>query len=265
MSACSALRILGTLAVICLWIAVRASITDRAIAAPQIPPAEISSSSCPHPVDKGGIRSWKPTNLELHLIVARNVGYVMKTYLTSHQNFDLQEPYLDKVTSPFPNWRNEALKNPERANLCNADLSGADLTGAPLFDAIMNNADLSKAQLHGAYLGGATLIGADLSNADLSNANLHDAKLIDSNLSNATVSGADLETADLRNATLDSADLSGAQLNSADLSDAQLTKAKLTNAQLQPGEPDVSKTQLRKFERGRLDQSTLGICAAEQR
>jgi len=60
--------LLRTLAVVCFAVAATASITDRVIPATQTPPAQTSTTSCPHPLDKDGNRLWKPTNADLHRI-----------------------------------------------------------------------------------------------------------------------------------------------------------------------------------------------------
>lgn len=115
---------LRTLPKVCLAIAMMASVGDRVIAAAQTTSVQTSAMICPHPLDKDGNRLWKPTDADLHRIVARNLGFVAKKYpVKSGPGLDLQshDAYLDNL----PGWQNEALKNPERANLCNADLRGA--------------------------------------------------------------------------------------------------------------------------------------------
>ena len=73
----------------------------------------------------------------------------------------LQDSYLDRLTPAFPDWRKEARKNPENANLCNAvlfkaNLSGADLSQADLSGAELQMAKVSKAKLAYVNLKGST-------------------------------------------------------------------------------------------------------------
>ena len=201
MGACTVSRLLGTLALVSFAIAVMASVSNRAIAATETPSADTPTTSCPHQLDKDGKRLWKPSDSDLHLILARHFGY----WHQSNTNLDLQNAddaslknaYLDRT---FPDWRKEARKNPERANLCNADLPGANLSGAQV-----GGANLSGAQVGRANLSGARLESANLSGARLESANLAGAWLGWANLSGAWLSGADLSGAGLF-----WADLSGA-------------------------------------------------------
>lgn len=126
MSACTGSRLLKWLAAVCFAIAVMVGVTDGVIGAAETQPAQASAISCPHPLDKDGNRLWKPTELDVHRIVARSLGYLVKTYSKTDPGVELQKPYayLDHVEPAFSDWRSEALNNPERANLCNADLSG---------------------------------------------------------------------------------------------------------------------------------------------
>ena len=79
-------------------------------------------------LDTDGNRLWRPTDSDLHRIVARNFGYLVKTYLKPGPDADLQDPYLEHVTPAFPDWRNEALNNPEKAS--RSDYEGtAELPG----------------------------------------------------------------------------------------------------------------------------------------
>jgi hypothetical protein len=163
--------LLKTLTAVCFAILMMAVVPDRVVAAKQSPSAQASTARCPHPL------LWRPTERELHRIVARHFGWVPPG------EHVLDPPgqhnaYLDNLKPAYPDWRREASNHPERANLCNAnltaganliraDLTGADLSGAVLTDANLNGADLSRADLRDANLNGANLIRADLSRADL--------------------------------------------------------------------------------------------------
>ncbi len=186
-------RLPVTLAAVCFAIAVMTSVSNRAIAATETPLAATSTTSCPHQLDKDG-KQWKPADSELHLILARHFGYWFRQL---HPDLDLQnaddaslkDAYLDRT---FPDWRKEARKNPERANLCNADLSGANLPNANLSGAELADVNLSGARPVLVNLSGALLLGANLSGANPVNANLSGAVLFEANLSGAGLSGAEL-------------------------------------------------------------------------
>jgi uncharacterized protein YjbI with pentapeptide repeats len=140
--------------------------------------------------------------------------------------------YLEMVEPRYPEWRDEALSNPEQAILRNADLGGADLSGASLVGADLSGASLNGANLVGADLSGARLSGARLSNANLSNAELSNANLSGANLLFANLSGANLLLANLSGGYLSNANLSNADLNGANLSGADLIGANLSGADL---------------------------------
>ena len=265
MGASAVSRLLGTLAAVCFAIAVMASVSNRAIAATETPSASTSATSCPHPKDGERFApSWRPSDSDLHLILARHRGYL---FLKSDRNLQkaddafLQDKYLDQA---FPDWRKEARKNPEKANLCNAHLARATLSGANLGDVDLSGADLWDANLSGADLRYANLSGAKLGDANLSgakffHANLSGAELARANLYGATLtalSAADLRSVDLiavmseasdlllvlagsavstnlTGADLSHANLSSVFLPSADLSGAKLGDANLSGAKLE--------------------------------
>ncbi len=238
-----------TIAAVCFAIAVMAGVSNCAVAATETPSADTSETSCPHPLDKDGNRLWKPTDSELHLILARHRGYLFRERhpdldLQKADGASLQDAYLDNA---FPDWRKEARKNPEKANLCNADLSKANLLGAGLYRANLSGARLVAANLSGADLQFANVSGADLfeaklsdanlfrtnlSGADVGAANLSGAVLFQANLSGAYLTSADLPGADLRSANLLGTSLFGARLPGADLTDAKVSKAKLAYVNL---------------------------------
>src|ERR1039458_88433 len=68
--------------------------------------ASAQTSSCPHSLDKWGHPIWRPTDLELHLMLARHRGW-----LETQKGIDLRnpDPYLDRVD---PDWRSKALDHP---------------------------------------------------------------------------------------------------------------------------------------------------------
>jgi hypothetical protein len=175
----------------------------------------------------------------LHLILARHFGYwFRKTQpgldLQNADDASLKDAYLDRTV---PDWRKEARKNPEKANLCNAELGGAHLEGADLVDAELSLADLEGAHLRGTNLKGAVLRGADLKaailvDADLKGADLEAAVLNGAVLNRAILVDAVLRGADLKGAVLKGADLNGADLFRASLSVANLSAAKVGKAKL---------------------------------
>lgn len=122
--ACTCLRPLRTLAAVCLAITVMARVTDVAIATTQTPSAQISTASCPHPLDEYGRQTWKPTQGQLNRILAKHRGWLQKE---SRFRLPLEAPdaYFnndikalgvdDKYVKPaFPDWRREARNNPEK-------------------------------------------------------------------------------------------------------------------------------------------------------
>jgi hypothetical protein len=207
MGASTVSRLPGTLGAVCFAIAVMASVGNRVIAATETPLADTSATSCPHQLDRDGNRLWKPTDSDLHLILARHRGYVFlqdnpDRNLQEADDASLQDSYLDRLTPAFPAWRKEARKNPEKANLCNADLSNANLSGANLKDANLSGANLRDGKLS----------SANLKDANLSGANLFFAFLWGANLFGANLSGAELLVAGLQGANLEQTDVSKAKL-----------------------------------------------------
>jgi hypothetical protein len=220
------------LTAVCFAIAVMAGVTDRVVAATQTPLAQPLAASCPHPLDDLRLPTWKPTELELHRILARHSGWLQKM---GYIDLQARNEYLDHVKPAYPDWRREARSHPEQANLCNADLIDATLDGAQLRDADLSGAHLSgahlrDADLRGAYLSGAFLRGANLRHAELSGAYLRGAYLSDANLSGAYLRGANLSHAHLNHAELSGAHLSGENLSRANLSRANLSRANLLDA-----------------------------------
>jgi hypothetical protein len=110
--------------------------------------AQASPPSCHNPP------GWKPTDLELHHILAKHRGWLSQPRVIPRIELQVNDEYLDRVN---PDWRHEARSHPEPANLCYADLLGAHLDGAAL-----NGADLSGADLRDAHLEHAHLLGAHL-------------------------------------------------------------------------------------------------------
>ena len=203
MGASTVPQLVRTIAAVCFAIAVMASVSNRAIAATETPLADTSATSCPHQLDKDGMRLWKPADSDLHLILARHLGYRFLRYypdrdLQKADDASLQNAYLDQA---FPAWRKEARKNPEKANLCNAELGSANLSGATLWNANLSGADLQVANLSGADLSKANLSGADLSNANLSGVTLWNANLSGAKLQKAKVSEAKLAYVNLEGST----------------------------------------------------------------
>jgi hypothetical protein len=215
-----AFRLLNVLAGACCVIAVMGSNT-KCVAAKESSLAQTSPPSCPHP------SGWNPTEPELRHILARHLGYLSKV-----EPHDLgSDQYLDHLDPPYPDWRREALSNPERANLCFAYLTGRNLSGVNL-----TKANLTRACLMASNLSGANLREADLSYAELSRtmtgatlrfANLTKANLIGLELTGADIVEARLLGADMAYAKLKGADLSGSNLNNANLTGTDLDKAKL--------------------------------------
>jgi hypothetical protein len=208
------------LAAVCFAIAA-VSGANRAIATTQTPLSQ--ATSCAHPLGNSGVRLWKPTEVELHGILAKHLGWRQK-YDYAIISLQAGDEYLDHVKPPYPDWRRVARRQPELANLCNADLSGANLSRATL-----NRASLTGALLTDANLSSANLSFANLSGAILARANLNSAKLFETHLS-----GADLSFANLSGASLDLADLSHADLSGADVSKAKLDFVDLTDTIYSP-------------------------------
>jgi uncharacterized protein YjbI with pentapeptide repeats len=179
---------------------------------------------------------WKPSPQDLKLILARHLGWLANP---PDETLPEHDHYLEKVEPAYPEWREEALKNPEqarlsgavltRANLTQANLRGADLRGAEL-----SRANLIKADLVGADLNAATLSSAELFDADLSDANLNRSTLTGAFLLHANLTGAHLagHLTDLSNAYMTDANLSGAHLSEARLAEADLERANLSGAEL---------------------------------
>jgi Pentapeptide repeats (8 copies) len=203
---------------VCFAVVVSAGATQRVLGATQILSAHALTRSCPHPP------AWKPTERELHRILARHAGWLDKV-----DKYHLGAPgeYLDHVKPAYPDWRRDARSLPEQANFCNADLAQAQLSSANLAQA-----QLSRAVLYGAQLIGARLDAADLYDADLTGANLSGANLTLANLSGANLTGADLASAHLDYTNLSRANLSAASLNGARLRAANLGKSRLDYADL---------------------------------
>ena len=185
-------RLLNVLAAACFAIAVVAGVPDRVVAATQTPSSQALPMRCPHS------DGWRPTDLELHRILARHRGWLQERY-----SYDLQAPdaYLDHVQPAYPEWRLEARSHPEPAELCNADLNGENLSGANLYNATLDGTTLNGADLSGANLYSATLSGADLTAANLSAADLRYANLRGADLNGAQVGKAKLAYADLTGAS----------------------------------------------------------------
>jgi len=212
---------------------------------------------CPHVLTRHGLQWWTPTTDELNRMLARHRGWLQK-----ENRFDLQarDGYLE--FHDFPEWRSEALKNPEKANFCNAKLVGVALGDAILIGANLNNADLSDGSLDGADLRGAALSGAKLRHTNLRRANMDGVDLTEADLSNALLSDAILSNADfsfatlpdteLSNANLSKAHLNGANLHNANLYRATLSDAKLSNANLRGA--NLNKAQVNK---AKLDHADL--------
>jgi Pentapeptide repeats (8 copies) len=218
------LQLLKVLAVGCCAIAVMASNTNGLAAAAETSFAQTSPTSCSHPHD------WKPTELELGRILARNRGYLWKVDGVGLHG----DKYLDHA---YPDWQREALISPEPANLCFANLIGLNLSGANLTKANLSFAYLNGANLSGAYLREVNLSNAHLPYVNLSGAFLRFANLTNSDLFLSDLSGVDLVEANLIDARLNSANLSGvdltyARLSRADMTDARVNKAKLAYADL---------------------------------
>jgi uncharacterized protein YjbI with pentapeptide repeats len=261
------LCLLKMLAAVCFAIAIMAVVSERILAATQTPSAQASTTSCLHPLDEHGRPMWKPTLLELHLIVARHFGYLITLVPYLHEN-----AYLDHIKPAYPDWRREASSHPARANLCNAHLDGADLNGAHLSGAHLGGAHLRGAHLGGAHLDEAHLDNANLGGADLNGAYLNDAYLIRANLDGANLSNAELREAVLRDAHLSNANLRGADLtgadfgvhlnfNGADLNGAKLAGAILNGVELQGS--DLSRADLRDADLSRADLSDANLSGAD--
>ena len=215
--------LLKVLAAVCFAIVIMAVVSDRILAATQMSrDAQIQISNCPHP------REWQPTDLELHRILARHIGW-LKNKVSYLFDAHVSDVFFHHVNPAFLNWRREASTHPEQATLCNAKLTGAklinaDLTYANLVNADLSHADLSHAELIFAELTSAKLYGANLNGADLRNTYLSD---------NTTgLSSANLNGTHLNYVNLEGTDLNGAHLNGADLDSASLDGAKLTGANL---------------------------------
>lgn len=195
--------------------------TERVVAATENPSKQ--ASSCPHSLDQYARQIWKPTDSDLHLILAKHRGWLDRVW-----HIDLRNPdaYLDHVD---PNWRSMALADPKQANLCNANLEDEPLDGA-----VLTGADLNGARL--THLSGAHLSHADLRDADLAYADLHGAYLgWDTNLNRVigdVIGVFQLKGADLTGANLERANLAGADMARATLRDTKLFGVDLSHMRL---------------------------------
>jgi hypothetical protein len=174
---------------------------------------------------------WEPSARQLKQMLAKRRGWLVNPHGVTTPVTPQPPPdhdiYLEESEPAYPEWRVEALNNPERAILLHAKLTRVNLRNAILIHANLGHADLSGADLFGADLSSAELFRADLSSADL-----RLAKLFDANLASANLSGANLFRADLSDASLAGANLSGADLSAAKLSGAELSLVNLTSARL---------------------------------
>lgn len=196
-------------------------------------------------------RLWKPSDWQLKRILARHLGWEIKTLFTSI-GLPQHDAYLEQVEPGYADWRREALRCPERADLRNADLdgknlshvelAGADLRGAALYDANLAGADLVRADFSGSNLEDADLTKAYLWKANLNGSSMFGAKLGGADLHESQMSEVRLDEADLKDARLDHADLSGSSLFRVNLSGADLFWANLSGADFKFA--DVSKAKL---------------------
>jgi hypothetical protein len=115
----------------------------------------------------------------LKQMVARHVGWLVNRHGGAEAaQFRLEyNDYLEFVEPAYPNWRDEAMREPKQAILVHAKLTGVNLSTAILADADLSGADLSGARLYSANLSGADLSNARLSSANLVGANLTSARI----------------------------------------------------------------------------------------
>jgi uncharacterized protein YjbI with pentapeptide repeats len=200
-----------------------------------------------------GISRKKLSARDLKRAVARHRGWLVnpqgKGVLPPPEPLPKQDLFLDFCPPDDLDWRDEALRNPEQADLslydlADAEFPNANLNGTILVDTILtgaqfNNASLIAANLTGANLAGASLFGARLIRTRLMGANLSRANLVISKLIKADLRGAKLIASELN-----SADLTQANLRGANVAGAMLAYTTLTNAvyapQSEPPHPYVA-------------------------